>query len=102
LQLFIPAQNLSDKQLSTLQHMAQEIFKMTECEGMARVDFFIDKDTDEVIFNELNTIPGFTHVSMYPMMWQASGLAYPDLLDKLIQLGIARQKRKDELVRDFH
>lgn len=100
LQLIIPAK-VTPAHLQELTRMAQEIFMMTECEGMARIDFFIDKDTDEVILNELNTIPGFTHVSMYPMMWQASGLAYSDLLDKLLQLAIGRQRRKDKLVRDF-
>ncbi len=98
LQLIIPAQ-VSDSHLKELQRIASTVFELLECRGMARVDCFIDKDTDAVVFNEINTIPGFTHVSMYPMMWQKSGKAYPELLDNLLQLAIARQDRKLKLKR---
>jgi D-alanine-D-alanine ligase len=100
LTLQIPAQ-ITEAQYVELKRMAQQIFTLLECEGMARADFFIDKETNQVIFNELNTIPGFTHVSMYPLMWQKSGLGYSDLLTTLIDLAIARQKRKNALKRNF-
>jgi D-alanine-D-alanine ligase len=100
LTLQIPAL-VSKSQLTELKRMAQQVFTLLECEGMARADFFIDKETNQIMFNELNTIPGFTHLSMYPLMWQKSGLPYPDLLTKLIDLAIARQKRKNQLKRDF-
>ena len=61
---------------------------------MARVDFFLDKDTGQLYVNELNTIPGFTHLSMYPKMWEITGLQYPDLLDKLIDLALERFARQ--------
>jgi D-alanine-D-alanine ligase len=101
LQLLIPAQNLSITQVQELTQLAREIFLLTGCEGMARVDFFVDKKTNEIILNELNTIPGFTHLSMYPLLWQASGLAYADLLDKLLQLAIAKQARKRKISEQF-
>ena len=60
------------------------------CEGMARVDFFIDRKTGELFLNEINTIPGFTSISMFPRMCEASGLKYPDLIDRVIQFGFER------------
>jgi D-alanine-D-alanine ligase len=68
---------------------------------MARVDLFLDKDSGEFIFNEVNTIPGFTTISMYPKLWEASGIGYQELLSKLIDLAIARQKRKRALKREW-
>ena len=64
---------------------------------MARVDFFIRKVTEEVILSEINTIPGFTKISMYPKLWEASGISYQELIDRLIQLAIERHKRKSSL-----
>ena len=66
------------------------------CEGMARVDFFL-RDDKEVIVNEINTIPGFTKISMYPKLWESSGLSYTDLIDRLIQLALERFKRETKL-----
>jgi len=70
-------------------------FKAIDCAGMARVDFFV-REPDEVIVNEINTIPGFTEVSMYPKLWEASGVSYAELVDRLIELAIERfeQERK--------
>lgn len=73
-----------------VQRIAVAAFKAIDCAGMARVDFFIHRATGQVILNEINTIPGFTHLSMYPRLWQASGLSYPDLLDRLITLAFER------------
>jgi len=61
---------------------------------MARVDFFLEKRSGRILLNELNTIPGFTSISMYPKMWEASGLSYPDLIDRLIQLALERHAQK--------
>ncbi|MBW1947856.1 MAG: D-alanine--D-alanine ligase [Deltaproteobacteria bacterium] len=72
-----------------VQDLAIKAFKTLCCEGMARVDFFL-KTNNEVIVNEINTIPGFTKISMYPRLWEASGLSYPELIDRLIQLAIER------------
>jgi D-alanine-D-alanine ligase len=99
--LEIPAK-LSDSQMKEVQSIARRAFVALECEGMARVDFLMDKSTGEFFFNEVNTIPGFTSISMYPKMWEASGISYRDLLSRLIDLAIARHKRKSSLVRDYH
>ena len=68
--------------------MNEKIYKAMGCRGMARVDFFYEDETGELVFNELNTIPGFTPTSMYPQMWQAAGLAYDELITKLIELAM--------------
>ena len=64
---------------------------------MARVDFFLERGTDRVLVNELNTLPGFTAISMYPKLWEASGLPLPKLLDELIRLAIERKEKRDRL-----
>ncbi len=69
---------------------AVKIFKAVDGFGLSRVDFFVDKETGEVIFNELNTLPGFTSISMYPMLWEAKGIGKPQLIEKLLQLAFAR------------
>ena len=66
-------------------------FKAIDAAGMARVDFFLDKDTGELFLNELNTIPGFTKISMYPKLWEASGMPYAELVDRLIELALQRK-----------
>ena len=87
----IPA-NISKK----IQTLAVKVFKTLSCEGMGRVDFFLKKDGSLVV-NEINTIPGFTINSMYPVLWQKSGLSYADLIDKLIQLAIDRFEGEQKL-----
>ncbi|MBO5227874.1 MAG: D-alanine--D-alanine ligase [Lachnospiraceae bacterium] len=69
---------------------ALKIFKQLDCYGLSRVDFFLEKDTNEVVFNEINTIPGFTAISMYPMLWEAKGLSKGQLVEKLIQSALVR------------
>jgi len=90
-ELIIPAELPSDV-IEEIQRMAVAAFRSIEVEGMARVDFFLDGE-DRLIVNELNTIPGFTSISMYPKMWEVSGLSYPELLDRLIELAIERHER---------
>lgn len=94
--LDIPAK-ISQKLKNKVQRLALKSFKVLCCSGMARVDFFIRKVTEEVILSEINTIPGFTKISMYPKLWEASGISYRELIDRLIQLAIERHKRKSSL-----
>jgi D-alanine-D-alanine ligase len=89
----LPA-NLSPEQTAELQHLAVECYKAVGCEGMGRVDFLLESATGKLYINEINTIPGFTSISMYPKMWEHAGLAYPKLLDKLIDLALERHKAK--------
>ncbi len=99
-ELLIPAK-ISSEQLLVAQSVARRSFEVLECEGLARCDLFLDKVSGAFYFNEVNTLPGFTSISMYPKMWEASGLPYSELLSKLIDLALARQSRKSALVRDF-
>jgi len=77
-----------------LRHLAVECYRAVECEGMARVDFFLEARTSRLYINEINTIPGFTSISMYPKMWEHSGIAFGELLDRLIALALDRDKLK--------
>ncbi|MDQ1287510.1 MAG: D-alanine-D-alanine ligase [Actinomycetota bacterium] len=86
--LTCPAE-LTDVQVHRIREVAARAFEAFGCEGLARVDFFLDGD--EVIVNEINTLPGFTPVSMYPRMWQATGLGYPELVDRLLRLALNRR-----------
>jgi D-alanine-D-alanine ligase len=92
-----PAEELSPELITKIQKYAIQAFKALECRGMARVDFFLDKDTGEIYLNEINTIPGFTKISMYPRLWEASGLPYSKLLDELIDLAVEIHKEKNSL-----
>jgi D-alanine-D-alanine ligase len=82
-----------------IRQVAIKTFSVLCCEGMARVDFFLRND-EEIIVNEINTIPGFTRISMYPKLWEASGVSYSELIDKLIELAIERFEREKELKTD--
>jgi len=99
--LIIPAK-LDSEGTKLAQTMARNVFTALECEGMARVDLFLDRTSGEFLFNELNTIPGFTSISMYPRLWEASGINYQELLTKLVDLAVSRHERKRALVREFH
>ena len=92
-QLVIPA-DLSADEIEAVQKLAIVIFHTLRAEGMARVDFFYEKNGRGFLCNEINTIPGFTPISMYPKLWQASGLSYRELLDELINLAIDRHSRR--------
>jgi len=98
--LEIPA-NLPAHIIHEIQSLAIKTFKVLCCEGMARVDFFL-RDNKEVIVNELNTIPGFTKISMYPKLWEASGISYTELIDRLIQLALERFEREKKLETSFN
>lgn len=98
--LIIPA-DLSSAIAKRLSEAAADIFTRLKCKGLARVDFFINDKTEEIYFNEINTLPGFTSISMYPKMWQASGIAYPALLDELIDLAMIHQHCRQHLVTNY-
>jgi D-alanine-D-alanine ligase len=89
--LVIPAQ-IPDKLAEEIRRISVEAFKALDCAGMARVDFFLERDLSQVWLNELNTIPGFTRISMYPKLWEATGVPYPDLIDRLITLAFERHE----------
>ncbi|MCM3740482.1 D-alanine--D-alanine ligase [Oceanobacillus luteolus] len=97
--LQIPAE-LNEKQVKEIQDVAIQAFQALNCEGMARVDVFLT-EADEIIINEINTIPGFTKISMYPKLWEHSGISYSDLIDQLIQLAIERHERDSALESSF-
>ena len=98
--LRIPAA-IDAAQTTEAQRLAAAAFQTLGCEGLARVDFFLDRRDGRFYFNEVNTLPGFTSVSMYPKLWEASGIPYRELLSRLIDLAIARAGRKRALIRDF-
>lgn len=85
------------EQVTEIRRLAVECFKAMGCEGMARVDFLIEGTSGEIFINEINTIPGFTSISMYPKMWAHDGLAYSSLLDRLIELALDRQAERRKL-----
>ncbi len=94
--IIIPAQNIAQDLTDKIRHLAVEAFVAAECKGMARVDFFIS-DSNQIFVNELNTLPGFTSISMYPKMWEASGISYKDLMTKLLNLAVEEFKEKQKL-----
>ena len=96
----IPAK-LPAETLEMIREYAVRAYKAIDCAGMARVDFFVEKDTNKVYLNELNSIPGFTKISMYPKLWEASGLSYTKLVDRLIELALERKADRDHTSHTF-
>ena len=92
--LLIPAP-LPDEISECIREYAVRAYKAIDCAGMARVDFFLEKDTNRIYLNELNSIPGFTKISMYPKLWEASGMSYQKLVDRLIELAMERKADRD-------
>jgi D-alanine-D-alanine ligase len=92
----IPA-DLPQATVAQVQRLAIEAFRAIDGAGLARVDFLMDGDAGTIYLNEINTLPGFTNISMYSKMWEASGVGYSALVDRLIQLGIERHKEKQQL-----
>jgi D-alanine-D-alanine ligase len=91
--LVIPA-DLTKEQTAEVQRLAVGAFQAVDCAGLARVDFFVEDGTGRVLLNEINTMPGFTSISMYPKLWEASGLSYPKLIKRLIELALERHAEK--------
>lgn len=98
-EIIIPAR-LPHETIEKIREYAVRAFKALDCSGLARVDFFVHKKTGRVYINEVNTMPGFTKISMYPKLWEASGIPYSKLLDKLIELALEKYEEKKELKRD--
>ena len=92
--LQIPAELPKDV-AEQIREYAVRAYRLVDCAGMARVDFFVEKETNKIYLNELNTIPGFTKISMYPKLWEASGLPYAKLVDRLVELGMERKADRD-------
>lgn len=93
-ELLIPAP-LPEAITERVRSIAVEAYRAIDCAGMARVDFLLDRETNEIYLSEVNTIPGFTRISMYPKLWEASGLKYPALLDRLIDLALERKSDRN-------
>lgn len=97
----VPAK-LSKKIIERVQRDAIRAFQAIDGSGLARVDFFVERGTSRVITNEINTMPGFTSISMYPKLWEASGIPYSELIDRLIELAIERHKDKSRNLTSYH
>jgi len=99
-ELLIPAK-LSKSETRKIRELAIAAFKAVDCSGLARVDFLMDPKNRKIYLNEINTMPGFTSISMYPKLWAATGLSYPELIGRLIDLGLERHadKKKNQYSR---
>jgi D-alanine-D-alanine ligase len=98
--LLIPAA-IPEAMIRQIQSLAVKAYSATDCAGMARVDFLVDRTTNELFLNEINTIPGFTKISMYPKLWEASGIPYGELIDTLINFALERKAQRDQTEREF-
>jgi D-alanine-D-alanine ligase len=92
-ELFVPAK-LSNEQTENVQDLSIKAFQAIGCSGMGRVDLFLERSTGNLYLNEINTIPGFTNISMYPKLWEVSGISFAELLDRLLELGLERHKEQ--------
>jgi len=99
-QLLIPAP-ISTDLVELVQDLAIKAYKAVDCSGMARADFLLEKSSGTLFLNEINTIPGFTQISMYPKLWEASGVTYPELVDRLINLALERKQDRDRTKRKY-
>jgi D-alanine-D-alanine ligase len=99
-ELHIPAP-ISAEHTEMIQQLAVMSYQALDCSGLARCDFLLEKSTGEIFVNELNTMPGFTPISMYPKLWEASGLSYSELIDRLIELAVERFEDKQQSQTDF-
>jgi D-alanine-D-alanine ligase len=99
-ELVIPAP-LTQEQVNTFRELAAKTYSAVDAAGMARVDFLMEKESGKIFLNEINTIPGFTKISMYPKLWEASGLPYASLVDRLIELALDRKNERDNTVRQY-
>ena len=99
-ELLIPAE-ISDELMDEMRKTAVQAYSAIDCAGLARVDFLLDKDTGKYYINELNTIPGFTKISMYPKLWDATGIPYDDLVSRLIEYAMKRKTDNDRTLRKY-
>jgi D-alanine-D-alanine ligase len=93
MELVVPAM-IPDETADELRRIARTAYEAIDAAGMARVDFFLERATDRLLINEINTIPGFTSTSVYSRLWAATGLPYEELLDRLVQLAIERHRQR--------
>lgn len=98
--LLIPAP-IAPETSELIRQIAIRAYKAIDCAGMARVDFLLEKETNSIYLNEVNTIPGFTEISMYPKLWEATGLPYTELVDRLIELALERKAERDRTRREY-
>lgn len=98
--LIIPAP-LTDEAMEDIRRLAVAAYQAIDCTGLARVDFFVEKETEKILVNEINTMPGFTQFSMYPKLWEATGLSYAHLIDTLIELAMQNHQEKRMSETDF-
>lgn len=98
--LFIPA-GLDPAVAEQVRELAVQAYSAIDCAGLSRVDMMLDTDTGDIYINEINTMPGFTRISMYPKLWEATGVSYPELLDRLIELALDRYEQKANLKTTF-
>ena len=98
--LYIPAQ-LEDEQVKKIQELAVKAYKAIDCAGFARMDFFLTNDSHEILINEINTIPGFTNISMYPKLWEYSGIKIEELTEKLVELALERAEDASRSTRSY-
>lgn len=98
--LLIPAP-IPEEMAEQARELAISAYKAMDCAGLGRCDFLLDKDSDTLYLNEINTIPGFTHISMYPKLWEATGISYPELIDRLIELALERDTDKRRSVTSY-
>jgi D-alanine-D-alanine ligase len=96
-ELLVPAP-IDGNTMAEIQELAISAFRALDLAGMARVDFFMERNTDQIFVNEVNTIPGFTAISMYPRLWEASGMPLPELVDRLIGLALERSLERRRTV----
>ena len=99
-ELIIPAR-VSERAAAQVREMAAAAFLAVDAAGLARVDFFVHPETEEIYVNEINTMPGFTRISMYPKLWEATGLPYAKLIDRLIELALERYRDKNSSQTEF-
>jgi D-alanine-D-alanine ligase len=99
-ELIIPA-DISATLSDEVRDVALRAYQASDCAGMGRVDLLLDPISSQLYLNEINTIPGFTNISMYPKLWEASGLSYPQLLDRLVELALERHEEKQQIRTSF-
>jgi D-alanine-D-alanine ligase len=92
----VPVQDIDDAKKAEISEMCLKAYKTMDCSGLSRVDCFLDRDSGDIYLNEINTLPGFTSISMYPKMWKASGVSYPELIDRLVELGFERDAERSK------
>jgi D-alanine-D-alanine ligase len=98
--VYIPA-DIDEQKAKEAQEIAVRVFKAIDCSGLGRVDFLMDRHTGELYVSEINTIPGFTHISVYPKVWEQSGITYPQLIDRLIELALEMKAEKDLIIHEY-